>query len=171
MDMKYVTRDASGKVNGLFSSPAYSENGDLLTDKDPLPMDHPDIIAYVGSPADHKWEEIKRERDRRRFYGGVKVNDMWFRSNETAIQEYTSIIIAGNGAPVTTVIVPQWRTLCGKTVDMTIGLAKLIMKAGIQKVMDNDIASRVHKEKLYASKDPDNYDYSGGWPECYEGTE
>lgn len=169
VNLKHVTRDpSSGKVNGVYNSPLVAESGQILTDPAPLPEDHPDIIDFIGSPADKVWDRIKAERDRRRFYGGVKVGQYWFRSNETAIQEYTSIIIAGNGAPATTVIVKDWRTLCGNTVDMTIGLAKDIMKAGVQKVALNDIAARAHKEKLYASKDPENYDFSSGWPECYE---
>jgi hypothetical protein len=48
--MKYVTRDANGKVNGIYTYPVYGEDNKLLTDVDPLPNDHPDIISY-GKPS------------------------------------------------------------------------------------------------------------------------
>ncbi|MBL8021074.1 MAG: hypothetical protein JNM27_15490 [Leptospirales bacterium] len=44
--MPYVQRDFKGKVLGLFAVPQSQEDGTPISDPDPLPDDHPDVVAF-----------------------------------------------------------------------------------------------------------------------------
>lgn len=44
--MYYVQRGADGKVQGIFNCPQPQEDGSSLTEKDPLPDDHPDMLEF-----------------------------------------------------------------------------------------------------------------------------
>lgn len=109
-----------------------------------------------------KWAEIKGERDRLRFDGGVQVDGHWFLSNQTATVEYNSII--NLGLPDATVIRPNWRTIDGAEVPMSPGLAKQIIAAGIAQAAALDDAAQAHKAAMEKSSDPSAYDFSTGWP-------
>ncbi len=43
--MKYVQR-INGIITGVYTCPQKQEDGSCLTDPDPLPDDHPEIVAY-----------------------------------------------------------------------------------------------------------------------------
>lgn len=44
--MRYVQRDQEGKVIGHFANPQPQPDGTMLTDPEPLPYDHPDILEF-----------------------------------------------------------------------------------------------------------------------------
>lgn len=112
-----------------------------------------------------KWMDIKAERDRRRFDGGVKVGGHWFLSNQTASVEYNSII--NLGMPDAAVVRPNWRTMDGTEVPMSPALAKQIIMAGLAQAAAIDDAAQAHKTAMLASANPSAYDFSGGWPAIY----
>lgn len=124
------------------------------------------LAKLPGQVKLEKWEEIKAERDRLRFEGGVKVGGNWFLSNQTATTEYNSII--NLGAPDATVIRANWRTMDGAEVPMSPGLAKQIIVAGFAQAAAIDDTALAHKSAMEASVDPASYDFSAGWPEVYE---
>lgn len=114
-----------------------------------------------------KWAEIKRERDRIRFEGGVMVGGHWYLSHQTATVEYNSII--NLGLPDATVIRPNWRTMDGSEVPMSPGLAKQIIVAGFAQAAAIDDAAQTHKTAMEACDDPSVYDFSIGWPAIFGG--
>lgn len=114
------------------------------------------------------WDLIKARRDLRRFDGGVKVGDYWFRSDSQASGEYTALALLGAGLPDTTVLRAAWRTMEeGKVVDMTPRLVKQILTAGFAAVAANDDAALAHKAALEACDDPSEYKYATGWPKVF----
>jgi hypothetical protein len=46
MEMRYVQRDGHGKVVGHYALPQPQADGSMLTDSEPLSVDHPDIEEY-----------------------------------------------------------------------------------------------------------------------------
>jgi hypothetical protein len=124
----------------------------------------PPTLAEIVS---EKWNSIKAKRDSLRFDGGVKVNGHWFKSNITAIAEYNSILHLG--LPDNYVLRPNWRTMDNGEVAMTPLLAKQIIQAGFVQTAAIDDAAQSHKLAIESSQDPASYDFSGGWPEVFEG--
>ncbi|MGH8717853.1 MAG: hypothetical protein ACREV0_02765 [Burkholderiales bacterium] len=68
----YVQRDFSGKIVGLYASPAEQDDGFCLTDPDPLPDGHPEIVAFfekhpapkMEMPTPEQWTEIHRQHEK-----------------------------------------------------------------------------------------------------------
>lgn len=46
--MRYVKRDAEGKVVGTFANPQFGADGALLTDAFPLDDEDPDVVAFLS---------------------------------------------------------------------------------------------------------------------------
>lgn len=62
----------------------------------------------------------------------------------------------------------QWKTMSGSFVTMTQTLAGQIFGAVAAFDSAAFINAEVHKAAIQASSDPLNYDYTTGWPACYE---
>lgn len=45
--MLYVQRDSAGNVTGVFTAPQPQPDGTCLTQPDPLPENHPEILGYL----------------------------------------------------------------------------------------------------------------------------
>ena len=58
----YVERDFSGKVVGLCTNPSVQEDGFCLTDPDPLPDDHPEIVAFWKEHPAPQFPMLTREQ-------------------------------------------------------------------------------------------------------------
>lgn len=134
----------------------------------------PDEVFSESEPApsderikEEKWKDIKAERDRRRFDGGVKVGGHWFLSTGIATSEYNSLILMSVGLPDTTVLRADWRTMDGAKVDMTPVLVKQILAAGFAQIAAIDDAAQAHRAAMEASVDPSTYDFSIGWPTVF----
>lgn len=115
------------------------------------------------------WEDIKAERDRRKYEGGAKVGELWWLSTRDAIGEYNSLlsIAARNSLPGTYVMRAAWRSMSGVTQDMTPNLASQILMAGFALFAAIDDAAQAHGLAMEQSADPAGYDFSGGWPAIY----
>lgn len=107
------------------------------------------------------WEDIKAERDRRKW-AGVKVGAHWFHSDDPSRIQFLALDTKG---------VPQgllWKTLTLTPppvfVPMTPALADEICLA----IMASDSAifqvAEGHRMAMEAAADPRAYDFSGGWP-------
>lgn len=63
----YVQRNFAGKIITLYASPAVQDDGFCLTDPDPLPEDHPEMIQFFAENPPPPGREITRaEVDRSR---------------------------------------------------------------------------------------------------------
>lgn len=153
--MGYAVRD-DGLGWRAIAAPEDVGAGETYTESEPV------VTATQLKAA--KWQEIKVERDRRRFEGGVKVGDHWFLSTAIATSEYNSLILMSAGLPETTVLRADWRTMDGAKVDMRPALAKQILAAGFAQVAAIDDAAQAHRAALEASLDPGAYDHLTGWP-------
>jgi hypothetical protein len=103
--------------------------------------------------------KLTQLRDEQRFNGGVKVGNLWFRSDAIATSEYTALVIIGSGLPDETVLRAGWRTMSGETTDMTVGLVKQILSAGFANVAAID--------DVWQAKKLDDTPINEGWPERY----
>jgi hypothetical protein len=72
--MPYVQRNFVGKIIGLFASPAPQPDGTCLTEPDPLPDDHPEVVQFLAEhpmpesisrmPTQQEMEEALKEHER-----------------------------------------------------------------------------------------------------------
>lgn len=120
------------------------------------------------------WEAIKSERDRRKA-GGVKVTidlaDYWFHSDDPSRIQYG--ILDGKatrlGWPDTVELHPEWKTMSGAKVPMTVARLRQVIDLGISLEMSVFAAGETHRSAMEASADPANYDFSTGWPLTFGG--
>lgn len=131
--------------------------------------------AEAAKPAQVKaeqWEKIKAERDRRKA-GGVKIPidgvDYWFHSDDPSRMQYAILDAKASrsGWPDGTVIHPQWKTMSGAKVPMTVAMVRQILDAGISLEAAIFDKAEAHRAAMEASSDPPAYDYSADWPLSY----
>ena len=175
--MKNYARIESGTVAELLST-----SGDINE------MFHPDLVWVEASPdvktgwnyspdagfsaptipgeiiKAFKWEAIKAERDRRSEYGGYKVGDKWFHSDQKSRSQQLGLVLLGVSIPANL----QWKTMDGSFVTMTQTLAQQVLAVGAASDQTIFATAETHKAAMEASADPGSYDFSGGWPDKYE---
>lgn len=110
------------------------------------------------------WQCIKNERDLRMHGGGFKVGSVWFHSDTKSRSQQLGLALSGE----TLTQGLRWKTLDGLFIEMTPTLATEIVTAS--SVGDQAIfaAAEKHKAELEKSEEPENYDYSTGWPEMFQ---
>lgn len=109
------------------------------------------------------WQTIKQYRDDHQLRG-FQVGSNWFHSDNTSRIKYLGLMMMGAGIPANL----QWKTMSGNFVIMTQALAVQIFSAVAAFDSAAFINAEVHKARMQASSDPLNYDYTTGWPACYE---
>lgn len=134
------------------------------------------IDAYNPLPPlqDAAWERIKTERDRRKS-SGVSVGAWRFHSDaDSRIQQLglkdqaRDMLAAGAVASDAMFKLGQpiyWKTLDGSFAPMTVQLALDIVAAVGNADAALFKAAEDHRAAMVRSGDPQNYDYSTGWPE------
>lgn len=144
------------------------------------PNTNPEYLAYrawladggVPDPADpvpaaEVWEQIKEERDRRKYLG-VKVGAHWFHSDDASRIQQMSLMLMGEAMPAGI----QWKTLTSTPppvfVTMTPALALAIFNCTAASDMAVFAAAEAHRIAMEASADPGTYDFTGGWPVSLE---
>lgn len=108
-----------------------------------------------------KWEEIKAKRQSIQN-SGVLVNTYWYPSTRAARINVLCLSALGDDLPETIL-----ETIDGQESSANSELlAELISSFA---ALDNDSSScaRSHKCALDVSLDPENYDFSTGWPATY----
>lgn len=115
------------------------------------------------------WENIKAERDRRK-YSGVKVGDHWFHSDPDSRTQQIALVMLGDSIPPNI----QWKTLTPGnglenivTIPMTKELAKNIFSAVLVSDTTLHYIADIHRNNVMNSEDPNNYNYLTGWPKCF----
>ena len=113
------------------------------------------------------WEVIKSERDRRASLG-VKVGSHWFHSDQKSRTQQLGLVLLGANVPAGL----QWKTLTTTPppvfVPMTPALAQNIAAATAASDTAIFTAAEQHRIALESSSDPENYDFSVGWPTSIE---
>jgi hypothetical protein len=123
------------------------------------------------------WMKIKAERDRRKTLG-IQVGDYWFHSDaDSRIQwlglKDTARDMLMDGAEKTDSIFVDggpviWKTLSGDFTPVNIQLALDVNDA--TKVLDAKLFKNAefHRINMLILNDPEEYDYSTGWPASFE---
>jgi hypothetical protein len=167
--MKYF-KDDSGSV---FAYAADGSQDDFIAaELTPITEAEADQLRKPKLSKAQVWEFIKAERDRRTEYGGCLVDGRWYDTDSRSALRYKLLAdqAAADGVSDDTVVRAGWRPLDVEQkgeVDMTYGLLRRIMAAGIAAAMAIDDAAEQHKAAMLRSADPADYDYSGGWPDAY----
>ncbi len=96
--MPYIQRDFDGNIVGLYANPQPQEDGTCLTEPDPLPDDHPEVLAYRSAhptpefvaPTKEEWEKIRLaqqeiEQDKKKLQNLMLHHFQWWAELETAL--------------------------------------------------------------------------------------
>lgn len=135
----------------------------VRTGGNPLPTKEALDILILEATKKRQWQEIKDTRDRYKF-GGVKVGDLWFHSDDTSrIQQLGLLALGVNLQPGI-----LWKTMTGSFVEMTPALAQQIFLTTA--VSDLRIFKKAEEKRLemLASSNPSQYDSATGWPITFE---
>jgi len=108
--------------------------------------------------ADSKWQEIKAERNRRKF-NGVLVSGKWIHSDTFSRTQWLGMLMMGADLPAI-----EWITRDGSIITTTPALASGVLQAVA--VMDATVfaVAAAHDTAMRAAGRPDLYDFSAGWP-------
>lgn len=109
------------------------------------------------------WYRIKAERDMRKA-GGVKVNGYWFHSDDASRIQQIALTMLKASFPVNL----QWKTMTGEFITMTPELAVSVFQTSIASDTIIFAVAENHRKQMQESDDPDNYDFSIGWPLTFE---
>lgn len=160
-----VQASASGDPR-VYENIVVNEGSPPLPSKEQLDAD---IIQQVKID---QWEAIKAERDRR-ITGGVKVpltvdgvtKDYWFHSDDISRIQQLALVILGGNVPAI-----QWKTMSGEFVTLDQAKVQAVFQASISSDAAKFQVAEQHKAQMLASANPEDYDFSGGWPAIYEGS-
>lgn len=112
------------------------------------------------------WEQIKAYRKERIMNGGFKVTvdgtTKWFYSDADSRTQYNTLSNAGIGQP--DLSIPNWKTMDGTLVTITVALANEIQLHGIIQEATTFACAEGHRVAALASTDPLEYNYKTGWP-------
>lgn len=110
-----------------------------------------------------KWEEIKAERDFRKF-NGVFAEGFWFHSDTYSRTQWLALTMLGASVPAV-----QWTTMTGAQVALTPALVQAVFQATV--TLDANVfgVAASHRTAMEASQDPGAYDFSTGWPDTFVG--
>lgn len=144
-------------------------NGDgsdyeLLVSLDGLPIPpHAELVPLrLQLYREHKWEQIKAERDRRKF-NGVRVAGSWFHSDDSSRIQQIGLMLMGANMPNGI----MWKTMTDTFVLMTPALAIGIFQATGAQDMAIFARAEFHRAMMNASPNPTTYDFSTGWPPTF----
>jgi hypothetical protein len=139
----------------------------------------PDAATLVMVRAE-KWEAIKAKRDGRLIDGGFLCNGHWFHSDLVSRSQFLANALRASelrtsGGDMDAVFhnadgdIIAIKTMDNGFVPVTANTALAIMPAFELQESKTYKAALMHKAALDASDDPENYDFSAGWPAIYEG--
>ena len=133
-----------------FNRPVYS-NGTIA--EQPYPLEE---------QRDFKWDEVKLHRDDVNA-GGVNVDGTWFQTDATSIEKYKLY----SSLPDKELQGVDWYAYDDKVVPLSKNLVlRILQRIAVNEAKNFGNAKR-HKEALYQSDTPSDYDYMSGWTMCY----
>ena len=93
--MPFVQRNWRGEIIGLYSSPQPQQDGTSLTEPEPLPDDHPEVVAYRAKhPVPEGFLKPPTEQEHRRF---AAMNKAAEKEHERIRRNVTQFTIAFSG--------------------------------------------------------------------------
>ena len=115
-----------------------------------------------------KWGALMAERDRRKALG-VKVGDHWYHSDaDSRIQQISLFVMGASVPPI------PWKTLTTTPSPVFVTMTQTIAAGIFQNTATSDAAifaaAETHRVAMEARPDPENYDFTGGWPVSIEDT-
>lgn len=131
----------------------------ILPSKDALDL------AIIEKTKERMWRAIQAERDRRR-YGGVKIGEHWFHSDDTSRIQQLGLLLFGASIPANL----MWKTLSGGFVLMTPTLAQQIFGGIAMSDQGVFTVAEQHKAQMMNHPNPSTYDYflsTPSWPKIF----
>ena len=119
------------------------------------------ITTNLATAKASKWEAIKATRDARKS-GGALVGTKWFHTDADSRIQQLGLVLMGSSVPA----VP-WKTLDGTFTTMSQTLAGQIFAAVAALDMALFANAEAHRTAMEASANPDQYDFSAGWPDHF----
>jgi hypothetical protein len=133
--------------------------------------------ALQAAALEARWQQIKARRDAGKN-GGIKVGEHWFHSDADSRIQHIGLKdaardLVANGGSLDDVLTiagqpVMWKTMSGEFVPITGSLTFWIVANAATLDAFLFAAAEQHRAAMMASGDPE-YDFSGGWPEAYEG--
>ena len=159
--------DYNPLTQGVREVPPFKSGGTAEQRWEVYALDEAVLFANLAMAKAAAWERIKMERDRRASLG-VKVGSHWFHSDQKSRTQQLGLVLLGAGIPAGL----QWKTLTITPppvfVTMTPALAQNIVAATAASDTAIFTAAEQHRIAIEASTDPENYDFSVGWPTSIE---
>ena len=124
-------------------------------------LDAETIAVNQATARASKWEAIKATRDARKS-GGALVGTKWFHTDADSRIQQLGLVLMGASVPA----VP-WKTLDGTFTTMSQTLAGQIFAAVAALDMALFANAEAHRTAMEASVNPDQYDFSAGWPDHF----
>lgn len=123
-----------------------------------------------------QWAAIKSRRENAK-QGGYLCHEKWFHSDDASrvqqlgLKDKARDLIAAGGAMSDIITIGNeplmWKTMDGTFIAITAQIAyDLIDACSLLDAFAFTVAEQ-HRQAMFASADPANYDYSQGWPESY----
>lgn len=157
----------------VIAHPVTIEHAEQIVEHPEVVTVHPphETVAMLPPPPpppvervrESKWQEIKRERDRRKE-GGVKVDTKWFHSDTFSRTQWLGSVLMGANLPAT-----MWKTMDNTYVPLTPTLASQVFVALATTDITLHTVAEQKRAAMMALDDPTNYDTMAGWPETYTG--
>lgn len=126
-----------------------------------VPFDAPTVAVRLQEAQDLVWKKIQLHRNNLKS-GGTKVDNKWFHSDVDSRIQQLGLVMMGANVPLV-----QWKTLDGTFVPMTQTLANQIFTATATLDMNLFSVAETHRAAMMQVANPNEYDYSGGWPETF----
>lgn len=126
------------------------------------------------------WGLIKDERDRRKN-GGFRAAGKWFHSDAGSKLQHLGNKdtardqLAAGGTMADPLLDEEtgrqidWKTMDGSWLPLTCQRAFDVVRAGKASEFAHHTAAEIHQAAMESCADPAAYDFSGGWPEIFEG--
>lgn len=120
---------------------------------------------WLAKTRSEMWEKIKDKRSLQAFTG-VRIEDSWFHTDEESLRNYQLCWIRSELPEFNP---PYWKTMSGSFISMTKDLLEKIIAKAYDKGQHDFKVAEMHRQALWKSNDPLNYDFSTGWSETYQG--
>lgn len=118
--------------------------------------------AKAAEVREAAWERIKVYRDWLKEQG-ISTAGKWFHSDKSSRIQQLGLVLMGANVPAGL----QWKTMDGTFITMTPQLASQIFQATALSDMTMHAVAEQHKANLYASSNPQAYNWMSGWPAVF----
>lgn len=122
-------------------------------------------VEYLENSRQTIWDKIKDRRSDQ-AYTGIRIDNDWFHTDEESLRNYQLCWVRSELPEFNP---PHWKTMSGSFTIMTKELLEKIIAKAYDKGQHDFKIAEMHRQALWKSNDPLNYDFSTGWSETYQG--